>query len=208
MNDKSNSTIGVFAISAIVGLLALLPQAGMPGTAKGVAPEDYLNSLPPSAAGFPSPHASTSPASYLGGTKATGRVAEVYVRAAENVYVAADRAPEQMRRSSERWVDIEFPELLADEIESVRAVLEPAETGVQVGDVVEVKFAHKDNPRYFPVKELTRVTELVAKKGEMLARDFERRILARSGRAPAPAPWAAHLPAPALAPLTTAQALR
>jgi hypothetical protein len=31
------------------------------------------------------------------------------------------------------------------------------------------------------VKEITRVTALVANKDQMLAKDFERRILARSG---------------------------
>ena len=121
-----------------------------------------------------------APEAYLGGTKTTGRVAEVYIKVAENVFLAVNQAPEHLRKSAERWVDIEFPDLLADDIGSARALLNQSQAGVQVGDVVEIKFAHKNNPRYFPVKEVTRVTQFVASRDEMLAKDFERRILARN----------------------------
>ncbi len=205
MNGKSNSIIGIFVTAGVVGLLLMLPEAGMPGPAKPSF-ADYLNALPASGAGLPA-QAARSAEAYLGGSKATGRVAEVYVRAAENVFLAANRAPEPLRQSGERWVDIEFPEALGEDVESVRAVLNPSEAGVQVGDVVEVKFAHKDNPRYFPVKELTRVTELVARKGEMLARDYERRILARNTRSAAPL-WTAAAPVSPAAALASAQPLR
>jgi hypothetical protein len=157
-----------------------------------------LEALPPTAAGRPSaiapaPAEAQRPGAYLGGTIATGRVAEVYVRVAENTFLALDRAPAHLRNGAERWVDVQFPELLADDTGTARAVLDRSDVRVAVGDVVEIKFAHNDNPRYFPVRELTRVTGLVATKDQMLARDFERRILARSGNPRAQ--WLSQLPA-------------
>lgn len=82
-----------------------------------------------------------------------------------------------------------FADQVQDGLVSARAILKKSEAEVQVGDVVEIKFAHKNNPGYFPVKEVTRVTELIAKKGEVLAREFERRILARDGPRPTPPGW-------------------
>ena len=150
-----------------------------------------MGALPPNAAMPMSPAQAAPrtppPQAYLGGTNATGRVAEVYVKAAENVFLAVREAPRHLQTSGERWADIEFPDLLADDTGSARALLNQSEAGVQVGDVVEIKFAHKNNPRYFPVKEVTRVTQFVASRDEMLAKDFERRILARNRQDAAPA---------------------
>jgi len=165
MNHRAASAAGIF-VTAGIALLMLMPALAAP---KAPAPE-----------------------AYLGGTKTTGRVAEVYIKVAENVFLAVNQAPKHLRKSAERWVDIEFPDLLANDIGSARAVLNQSEAGAQVGDVVEIKFAHKDNPRYFPVKEVTRVTEFVARKDEMLARDYARRILARNGTGAPPPDWLRH----------------
>jgi len=176
-----------------VALSALPPtftqtQSGHTRIGNADALSNAIDTLPPTAAGQPSSVAPASaeaqrPTAYLGGTVATGRVAEVYVRVADNVFLSIDRAPKHLRDSAERWVDVQFPELLANDTGSTRAFLNRSDARVAVGDVVEIKFAHKDNPNYFPVKELTRVTELVASKDQMLARDYERRILARTNLA-------------------------
>ncbi|MBI2961146.1 MAG: hypothetical protein HYY28_12605 [Betaproteobacteria bacterium] len=124
--------------------------------------------------------ACAGPEVYLGGARATGRVAQVYVRVAGDVFLAADRVPEHLRKNAERWVEVQFRESLADRIGSARAVFNQREAELQVGDVVEVKFGYETNPRFFPLKEITRVTKLVARKDEMLAKDYERGILARN----------------------------
>jgi hypothetical protein len=188
MKDRQISMLGLFVAAgiSIIGLLFTLTRLGESGSGIPGSVSSTIAALPPSGAGLP---ASLAPApaqapgteAYLGGTVATGRVAEVYIRVAENVFLSVDQAPEHLRNSAERWVDVQFPELLANDTESARAVLNRSEAGVRVGDVVEIKFAHKDNPRYFPVKEVTRVTALVAGRDQMLAKDFERRILARNG---------------------------
>lgn len=195
--DRAVSALGVFVPAGMALMMFMLPQSDAREPARFGSIGSAIDALPPSGAGLAiaSEHASPKapPAEmYLGGAKATGRVAEIYVKVAQNVLLAVNQAPEHLRKSAERWVDIEFPDLLANDTGSARAVLNPSEAGVEVGDVVEIKFAHKDNPRYFPVNELTRVTAFVARKDEMLAKDFERRILARNGHgAPAPA-WLAH----------------
>jgi len=222
IQDRQISLVGLAVMAGMIGLLFMLAQTGRPQfgrpqsviSAIGAMPPalaaahsgkpdstgSTLDALPPTAAGQPSslapaPAATQPPEAYLGGKLATGRVAEVYIRVAENVFLALDRAPPHLRDSAERWVDVEFPELLANDTGSARAILNRSDARVAVGDVVEIKFAHKDNPRYFPVKELTRVTELVASKGQMLARDYERRILARNGQGNPRPQWLSQAPA-------------
>jgi hypothetical protein len=180
MNDKRLSIIGILAFAALVGTLCvLIPQ---PVTAPHAAETviGAIDALPATGAGNVD---STGPATvYMGGTAAQGRVSQLYVKAAENLFIAVDQAPRKLLESPDRWVEVEFPELLANGSESARAMITSAEAGIQVGDVVEIKFAHKDNLRFFPVKEVTRVTSLVAHRDEMIAKDFERRILARNGQ--------------------------
>jgi hypothetical protein len=199
MNDKHDrpiSLLGIFVLAGMTGLLFALAQTGKPQFGKPQSISSAIDALPPSAAGQPSalapapvPGEVQRPESYLGGTIATGRVSDVYIRVADNVFLAVEQAPEHLKKSAERWVDVQFPELLANDTGSARAILNRSDTRVAVGDVVEIKFAHKDNPRYFPVKELTRVTELVASKDQLLARDYERRILARTGRGNSAPQW-------------------
>ncbi|MGP1675585.1 MAG: hypothetical protein ACTS6J_00320 [Burkholderiales bacterium] len=194
MNNRRISTAGIFATAAIAALVIMLPQSDSLASGLVGPGASAIAALPPGGARLPMPPAQAAPKTppvegYLGGTKATGRVAQVYVKVAENVFLALNQAPQHLRQSGERWADIEFPDLLANDIGSARALLNQSEAGVQVGDVVEIKFAHKDNTRYFPVKELTRVTQFVARSDEMLAKDFERRILARNRQGAAPADW-------------------
>ena len=75
--------------------------------------------------------------------------------------------------------------MLANGSGTTRAMIDSSQPMIAVGDVVEIRFAHKDSresAKFFPVKETTRVTELVAKRDEKLAADYERRIAARTGR--------------------------
>lgn len=209
MKDRAVAAVGIFASAGIVISLSVLSASVQPqsdnlkyGFFASVG--STIDALPPSGAGLPvspAPAAPKAPSAdaYLGGTKASGRVAELYIKVAENVYLASNQAPEHLRKRAERWVDIEFPDLLAGEIGSARGMLNQSqmEIEVEVGDVVQIKFAHKDNPRYFPVNEVTRVTAVVAKKHEMLARDFERRILARSAPNALPPGWLARAQAAA-----------
>jgi len=185
--------MGIFATAGIAALMIMLSQSDSIETSAASSVADAIDALPPSGAGFAAmPAPPKTPQAYLGGSKANGRVAEVYVKAADNVFLALNQAPKHLQESGERWVDVEFPELLANDVGSARAVLNQAEAAVQVGDVVEIKFAHKKNPRFFPVKERTRVTQFVARKGEMLAKEFERRIIARTrGSEPSPE-WLRH----------------
>ena len=115
---------------------------------------------------------------YLGGSRASGRVAEVYVKSGDKLFLALRQAPQHLRKNAELWIDVEFSDSRANDIASARAVLNPRQAGVEVGDVVEIQFAHKDNRRFFPLQELTRVTALVARKDDLRALDYERRILA------------------------------
>lgn len=126
---------------------------------------------------------------YIGGTKAMGRVAEVYVTVAQDVFLFVDKAPKHLRGSGERWIDIQFPDALANGSESYSALIS-GNQAVQVGDIVEIRIAHTKVSRDFPVKETTRVTGLVAKNGEMLAKNYERRILARTRQGSAAGPAA------------------
>ncbi len=199
MDERSVSTVGIFVAAGIALLLFMLPQSDTLESGLFGSVGSAIDALPPSGAGprmspMQAAPKAPSPELYLGGAKASGRVAEIYVKVSENVFLAVNQAPEHLRKSAERWVDIEFPDLLANDIGSARAVLNQTEAGVQVGDVVEIKFAHKDNPRYFPVKESTRVTEFVAGRDDMLAKDFARRILARNGHGASPQDWLAQAP--------------
>ena len=121
----------------------------------------------------------------LGGKRLVGQVRNVYVRVADSVLLDAAHAPATMiARDAVQVIDVEFQELLPDGSEAIRAQLIDV-SDVQVGDIVEVKFAHKDNPRFFPVNEVTRVTELVARRDTALARYVARNIMrARHGVSP------------------------
>lgn len=179
MNDTHLSLFSIASFAALIGLLStMFPQvAATPAGTDTVV--GAIDALPPTAAG----NAATGPEQanvYMGGAAVNGRVSELYVKLAENLFLSVDKAPKHLLATPDRWVEVEFPDVLANGAHSARAMITSVEAGIQVGDVVEIKFAHKDNLRFFPVKEVTRVTSLVAHRDEMLAKDFERRILARN----------------------------
>lgn len=165
-----------------------------------------IESLPPTAAGptgastarqTPPASQSSTPDS-LGGTTAIGRVDGVAVRVAEGVLVdMASALPSQ--RGGQRYVTLDFPAPLANGATQVRALAPDSDGGIEIGDVVEMRFAHKKiripfAEDLFPVIEKDRVTTVVAKAGTPVAMDYERRILARNGsgsgdRPPATARW-------------------
>lgn len=180
MNDKRLSIVGILCFATLVGTLCVLAPQRVDAPRAAEAVIGAIDSLPATAAG--NVESTGSAEFYMGGTAAQGRVSQLYVKAAENLFIAVDQAPRDLLKSPDRWVEVEFPELLANGSESARAMITSVEAGIQVGDVVEIKFAHKDNLRFFPVKEVTRVTSLVAYRDEMIAKDFERRILARNGQ--------------------------
>ena len=121
----------------------------------------------------------------IGGTRATGQVTQVYVRVEQGVYLAWDRTPETLRRKGEVYADVRFPELLANGQESALVYIGRGVDDLRQGDIAEVRFAHRavaavGAASAFPVREITRMTELVARNGTPMARDIERRILART----------------------------
>lgn len=130
------------------------------------------------------PQGNTSEA-VLSGRQLVGLVRNLYVQVANNVLLEATHAPKTMiPRDAVYFVDVEFPERLPDGTEAIRAQLVDR-SDVQVGDIVEIRIAHKDNPNFFPVKEVTLVTELVAKSDSAMARKYARGIaLAQSRVAP------------------------
>ena len=149
---------------------------------------------------------------YIGGSRAIGRVSDVYLKVGSSVFLTLDRAPETLRKSAERRVDVQFPNLLANGAGTASAFISDSQSSIGVGDIVEIKFAHKNSKEavpYFPVNEMTRVTELIARRDEMLAKDYAQRIYARTGQGAAgatqlssspgtPPTW---LPQPAGAPI-------
>lgn len=205
MNKRIGSAGGLLAIAiAVAAVYAFLPrtpddvatgpipskQAAAPG--KGDV-TGMIESLPPTAAGAPSSSQlppSPAPAAKapetgaqradLAGTSAKGRVERVYVRVAEGVLLDLAKAmPHQ--RDGWRYVDLEFPDPLANGALAARALVPEAGTNPGLGDVVEMRFAHRKTDQFFPVRERDKVIALVAKADSTLAQDFQRRILARSG---------------------------
>jgi len=172
---------GLIGISTLIGTTAPESIHGAPLAASTGIGVD-LNALPATASGAPEGQRLEA---VLGGKRLVGRVRNLYVRVANNVLLDATQAPRSMiTRDSVHFVDVEFQELLPNGTEATRAQLVDM-SDVQVGDIVEIRIAHKDNPNFFPVKEVTRVTELVARSDTALARDFARSItLARRGVSP------------------------
>lgn len=201
MQMKVSRSEAVLALAGTVAITALLLRVDDPRQASPELAAIEINALPPTSAGIPtapewSGQAAPAPRrdAYMGGTKAAGRVSEIYLKVGQNVFLALDQAPAHLRNSAERWVEVEFPDLLANGSGTTRALIDSSQPSIAVGDVVEIKFAHKESresAKFFPVKETTRVTELVAKRDERLAADYERRIHARTGQTIAKADGAA-----------------
>ena len=112
---------------------------------------------------------------YIGGTSATGLIVGVYLKIRSGVFLSFDLVPKTQRKSTERWVEVQFPELLANGADSAIAFISDSQSSIGVGDVVEIKIAHtggKETMQYFPVLGITRVTKLVAKHDDVLARHY------------------------------------
>ncbi len=108
------------------------------------------------------------------GANVAGRVSGVYLKVADSLLYATDSTPAQLRSDAERWAEVEYSRP-GSEAGVVEAKLPASEPEVEVGDVVEVRLAHEANPRFFPVKEISRVTRVVAKSRAILAHDYARR---------------------------------
>lgn len=112
----------------------------------------------------------------LGGKRLVGRVSRRYDYVADALYADPERLPwSKQMTNTVRFVEVEFPDRLPNGNGSTSARLIDS-SDAQIGDIVEIRIAHKHNPRFFPVREVTRVTDLVAKRDSAFARDFERRI--------------------------------
>ena len=114
---------------------------------------------------------------YLGGTKATGLVTAVYVKAGDSVFLAVNLVSARLQESAERWVEIELNGLPRGDIVTVRGAVDHDAAQVELGDVVEIKFANRNTRYYFPMKDETRVTRPVARKGETLPIETARATL-------------------------------
>ena len=162
--------------------------------------ETTINALAPAALGYASSQQfrkyPQEGGDYLGGAEVAGRVAGIYIKLAQGVFISMDQVPNNLRHSAERWVDVQFPEALANGLAEAPALLDANRANVEVGDAVEIRFAHPSRTRVFPIPEVTRVIAILAKNHEPVARDLERRILGRSD-GPSQSPVASAQPADA-----------
>ena len=133
--------------------------------------------------------AAQSADAYLGGTRAIGRVTQVYLKGGDNLFLALGQAPQHLRKNAERWVDVEFADLRAHDSAPARVVLKQNQAAVEAGDVVEIQFAHRENPRYFPLKEASRATAFAPTGNEALAQSYAQRTPERAAAGALPAFW-------------------
>jgi hypothetical protein len=189
----SRRMAGLLASAAIVGLAVVLVQSGNSGSGVPDTVVASINTLPATGAGRPSPVATAPDAARVGGALATGQVVRVYVKSAEGVFVEAGRAPNRLQEGNQRWAEVRFPEPVGGTTDSALAFLGDTRDEVGAGDVVEVRFSPTRDARAATDKEEARVTGLVERKDSALAREFERRIFARSE------PSVSHLKQPAVA---------
>ena len=180
----SRKMAGLLVSAAIVGLAFALVPSGNPTTGATDPVAASINSLPATAAGRPSMVAPAGPAlrddARSAGAVATGRVTQVYVKSAEGVFVEVGRAPDRLKEGAPRWVEVQFSEPVGGTTGSALALLGDTRDEVGIGDLVEVRFAQTRDPRADTEQEAARVTGLVERRDSALARDFGRRISARS----------------------------
>jgi CRP/FNR family cyclic AMP-dependent transcriptional regulator len=187
----SRKMAGLLASAAVIGLAFVLVPSDKPG---GGGPDTValsLNKLPATGAGLPSaltPAAGPVPdAASVSGSLAAGRVAQVYIKSAEGVFIDVGGASDRLKQGAQRWVEVQFPEAVGGTASSALALLGDARDEIAAGDIVSVRFAQTRDPRATADKDAARVTGLVERKDSVVARDFERRIVA-SGEAPAARP--------------------
>lgn len=115
------------------------------------------------------------------GSKPRGRVSRMFYRTHDNIYLAAEYTPTLQRVPERLYAEVEYPDRLKSGALSVLTRVDEKYGDVRVGDVVDVRIAHKHDSKNFPVRETTRVTALVARSDSALAQAFEARIVARKG---------------------------
>ena len=115
------------------------------------------------------------------GSKPRGRVSRMFYRTHDNIYLAAEYTPTLQRVPERLYAEVEYPDRLKSGALSVLTRVDEKFGDVRIGDVVDVRIAHKHDSKNFPVRETTRVTALVARSDSALAQAFEARIVARKG---------------------------
>ena len=153
------------------------------------AAKDPALVLPPTAAGRPldlfAPASVPGPAalqpddSGQPGSTVRGRVARMYYRTHDNIFLAAEHTPTHQRLPERLFVEVEYPDRLKSGALSVLTWADADFGDVRTGDVVSLRLAHKHQPKAFPVRETTRVTSVVARRDTALAQAYEMRIAAR-----------------------------
>ena len=113
------------------------------------------------------------------GSTARGRVARMFYRTHDNIFLSAEHTPTLQRIPERLYAEVEYPERLKSGALSVLSRIDERFGDVRIGDVVDLRLAHKHDPKNFPVRETTRVTALVARSDSVLARAFETSIAAR-----------------------------
>jgi len=149
------------------------PARVLPPTASGRS----LDLLPPPS--LPDPAALQPDDSGQPGSTVHGRVARLYYRTQDNVFLAAEFTPSFQRVPERLFVEVEYPDRLKTGALSVLTWAAGEFGDVRAGDVVSLRLAHRHQPKAFPVRETTRVTSVVARRDTELAQAFEVRIAAR-----------------------------
>ncbi|MFM9970699.1 MAG: hypothetical protein ACKVQK_20095 [Burkholderiales bacterium] len=173
----------LFSGAVALGCLGAQHARAMDESDAADAVAKQINALSPANLGYtsvrdiPTPHPQAG--EYLGGSAAAGRVAGIYLKLAPGVFISFDHAPQNVRYTAERWVEVQFPEALGNGLAEAPAYVGAQRINIEIGDAVEIRFAHPLRTRVFPLIEVTRVTAVVAKNYEPLAREIERRILGR-----------------------------
>jgi hypothetical protein len=108
--DRQISMLGIFVSAGMIGLMAVMVQMGRPDFGNSGSISGAIEALAPTGAGQASSAAPPAAApqrteTYLPGSVAAGRVADVYIKVADNVFLLVDQAPEHLAtwsRSSSR----------------------------------------------------------------------------------------------------------
>ena len=113
--------------------------------------------------------AAAADSTYVGGTSTIGKVTTLYARVAPGVYldIKVKKAPQD----AELWAEVRFSQPLADGRETATALLQ-ADTRVERGDLVEMRFAHSGRMTVGAIAEVNRVTALTAKYYTAAASNF------------------------------------
>lgn len=110
----------------------------------------------------------------LNGSIHQGVVERVFVEQDLGVYVDRDSAPNN--RAGTAWVDVKFPEALADGTTTAIALLPPY-LRVERGDSVEMRFAGGGGGRSDAALDPNRVTALLQKDGTPLGPAARKRLV-------------------------------